>query len=76
MNIVKQEPWSYTLYEREGEFFLSVLCGSVGLFELNIPLTCCESESIQNDSSSLALLVEDIRNRPDFYKSRSVNIEK
>lgn len=76
MNIVKQEPWSFTLYEREGKFFLSVLCGGVGLFELNIPLTCSESESIQNDSSSLDRLVEDVRNRPGFYKSRSINFDK
>lgn len=76
MKIVKQEPWSYTLYEREGEFVLSVLCGSVGLFELNMPLKYSESESIQNDPSSLDRLVEDVRNRPDIYKSRSIKIEK
>lgn len=76
MKIVSQEPWNYTLYEINGSLVLSVLCGSVGLFELNIPLTESESDNVKSDTDALKSMVNEIRNKPDFYSARSIKIEK
>lgn len=32
------KPWSYTFFEDDNKYFLSVLCGSSALFEINLIL--------------------------------------
>lgn len=41
MEMIKlaEERWTYILYKSDASYILSVVCGGVGLFELNIPLS-------------------------------------
>jgi len=66
--------WNYSLYEdKKGEIILSVLCGTVGLFEREIVLSEDEINSF-NAIGELFLdeLANDVRNNYDKYKGRFV----
>jgi hypothetical protein len=64
--------WNYSLYEdKKGEIILSVLCGTVGLFEREIVLSEDEVTSFNAIGEKfLDELANDIRNNYDKYKSR------
>lgn len=42
-----RKDWSYSFFEKDGKFILSVICGSVGLFEVNILLNNEEQEQYE-----------------------------
>jgi hypothetical protein len=52
LNKVAQRQWTYTLYESDGAYVLSVVCGVVAIYELNIPLAD-DAESAISDSDYL-----------------------
>lgn len=73
MDKVFQESWSYTLY-RDGErYILSVVCGGVGMYELNIPLDD-EEVRVVGDQAEVAKLAKKIRDESSQYAARSVRI--
>jgi hypothetical protein len=74
-SILKQQPWSYTLYGSDIGPVLSVVCGGAGLFELNIPLTPDEFALANGDEDSLMALVRTVTSAPDSYASRSIAID-
>jgi hypothetical protein len=72
---VLQKKWSYTLYQDDDrKFILSVLCGGVGMYELNIPLSDEEGERVLEDEGFLNGLAESIRSNAVAYSGRSVKI--
>ncbi len=71
MRIIINEPWNYQLIKNNYEYFLSIMCGSVGLYEVEIKLTREEiSEYEQNGKTSIEKLVSSIRENPEKYRSR------
>lgn len=73
MKKVAEKRWQYVLYELDGDFIVSVLCGSVGFYELNIPLSPEEVTMALGGDNSLDQLVRMIRDTPGKYAERSVD---
>lgn len=44
MKEIINKAWDYVLYENDGDYILSVLCGSIGIYELNIMLNSDEKK--------------------------------
>lgn len=73
MDKIFQESWSYTLYRDGDRYILSVVCGGVGMYELNIPLNDMEV-NVVDDQSAVAALAKEIRVDPKRYVARSVKL--
>jgi|KBSMisStaDraftv2_1062788.scaffolds.fasta_scaffold99277_2 hypothetical protein len=75
LTMVAQKKWVYTLYQDEHQaLVLSVLCGGVGMYELNIPLSDEDGQRALNDEGFLDGLAEAIRTQPQNYAEKSVRI--
>lgn len=59
---ILEKKWSYTLYNADGVYIVSVVCGGVGLFEINIPLSYGVGEKALKDVDFLGRLVAEISN--------------
>lgn len=68
MEKIKEEPWSYTLYQDGDSLVLSVLCGTSAMYETVIRLDAEEMKMV--DSGLLSDLVSKIRNSPKSYQER------
>lgn len=73
MDKVFQESWSYTLYRDGDRYILSVVCGGVGMYELNIPLDDGEAKVVGNQQA-VAELAKKIRTDPKNYSARSIKL--
>jgi hypothetical protein len=69
-----EKRWTYTLYRSDHSYVLSVVCGSVGLFELNIPLSDADGTKALEDKGFLEQLVAEIADDPKKYSSQSISI--
>lgn len=70
--ILKRE-WEYTFHKEDENFYLSVLCGSVALYDLIIQLDSNELLQYHEDGQTyLNKLVEEIRNHPSRFIGRSI----
>lgn len=68
-----RDDWNYTLYEQEQGLLLSVVCGTVAIFEVNVLLNEDEIKHFQKDGKDfLQLLADTIRSNPDEYFQRKV----
>lgn len=74
MKEITKKNWEYTLFQDDdGIYVLSVLCGSVGLYELNIKLNAAEtSEYLDKGLEYLEGLVKQIRNSPSSFQNRAI----
>lgn len=68
--IVAQKKWVYTLYNTDQGLLFSVVCGGIGLFNVDIALSAEEAAHAKENSSFLDSLAEKIRNNPEPYMSR------
>lgn len=73
MKVLAEEAWSWMLFEHEGNLLFSVLCGSVGLFDINIALSAQERElfSIEGEAF-LKRLAHQVRHDPASFQARQV----
>ena len=67
MNILKQKRMCYSLYEENGKKILSVVCGSIGIFEKNVELSSDEFNKSISDEAYLDALASKIRGNPEDY---------
>lgn len=71
MEVVAQENWSWMLYHAPNSYYLSVVCGSVGIYTRDIELTKEEILEFKEKGipyiNSLALK---IRKTPHLFKER------
>lgn len=76
MEMIKlaEKRWAYTLYKLGESYILSVFCGGVGLFELNIPLSNEDGVKALADESFLEALATEISNDPKKYSGQSISI--
>lgn len=75
LNVVVKEQWNFTLYSTENnERYLSVLCGGVAMYDLNIKLTSEEIAYISENRENLNSLVVKIQNSPSQYTSRNIQL--
>ncbi len=72
MKKIFEKPWSYSLYEEGEELYLSVLCGSVGLYEIKIKLNKGEKEEYyKNGEEFIKNLSSEIRKNPNSFSHRN-----
>lgn len=73
MEEVSRKHWDYILC-RDGEsLILSVVCGTVGIFEVNIKLDDIEARHYAEQGEAyLVMLVQSVRNNPNVYASRQI----
>lgn len=68
--------WDHVLYRDGEKLLLSVLCGTVALYEVNIELNEAEREGyLQNGAEMITGLVQRIREDPEPYFPRRIQIE-
>ena len=73
MDIILQKQWNYTLTRENENYFLSVVSGSVGVFEIDIQLNSTEvANFLENGEEYIDQLSEEIRNKPSLWISRKV----
>jgi hypothetical protein len=74
MKELLNSPWEYILYQDDkGRYILSVLCGSVATYELNIPLEASEEKAYRlKGKEYIQQLVSQIQYSPVSYKERHI----
>ncbi|MDQ1089431.1 hypothetical protein QE390_003977 [Siphonobacter sp. SORGH_AS 1065] len=68
-------PWNYILYlDVKGSYVLSVICGSIGLYDIMFLLNKKETALfLENGTEYLDILNSEVRNKPYEYINRKVN---
>lgn len=73
MKEVINKNWDYILYEDNGEYIISVLCGSIGIFEINIQLNSEEKEwFLKRGAEYTDELAKQIQFSPQLYNNRKI----
>lgn len=66
-DLIKKD-WNYRFYENNGEYYLSVLCGTVGLFDVLVKLTENQIQLYKKDGELfLDKFAQEIRDSPSQY---------
>ncbi|WP_319499665.1 hypothetical protein [uncultured Draconibacterium sp.] len=74
---VFNKDWTYKLYEVNGSYLLSVICGTVGLFDRNIVLSADLTLDYKNKGiAAIDKLAEKIRHSPNDYEKEHVTIRQ
>lgn len=58
--------------ETSNEYFLGVLCGTIGIYEIFIKLNDDEIEKFKKDEKGLKSLAEKIRYKPKNFSERII----
>ncbi len=74
MEVVSEETWSWMLFHNSDSYYLSVVCGSVGIFTRDIELT--KSEIVKFESEGLSYvksLASQISQNPSIFENRHLH---
>lgn len=77
MKEIVNSPWNYTFIEHNGDYFLSVLCGTSAMYNVDIKLS--DSELVQYEQTGVLFigqLARNIQTAPSKYLDRVVEIPK
>lgn len=70
--IIKKD-WDYNFYIEEGKYILSVICGSVALYEVKIQLNLKEIEAFNEEGISYIIkLAKKIQYSPSKFTHRNI----
>ena len=73
MKEIVKKPWEYSFYENENSYIISVVCGSVAIFEITILLNQDEKqEYVLKGLSYLDELAKKIQFSPKLYSDRNI----
>lgn len=70
--IIASEPWSYTLYEDNDRWILTLLIGGVVDVPVSVVLNDNEINGIKKSKNNLEDLVVNIRDNREKYSSREI----
>jgi hypothetical protein len=71
MNVIAEKLWSWLLFEEEAKLLLSVVCGGVGVYDVDFELTGEEIASYrQGGSVCVDQLANLARTKPAEFESR------
>lgn len=70
--VLTQEGWNYSLCKEGGRYLLSVVCGGVGLFEVEVEIPEDVALRGVEDKAQLEPLVAAIRANPDGYRHAGI----
>lgn len=74
MKEVIKKQWSYTLYESDESYVLSVICGTVALYTIQVQLNEEEINAFKvNGVDYIDSLVKTIQSEPDKFKDRRMS---
>jgi len=65
--VLAQQNWVYTFRQRGGGYFLSVVCGGVGMYDVEVELTPEFAAQCLADRANLDVLSEKIRFSPSKF---------
>lgn len=67
-----EKTWSYILYQTDDDnLILSVVCGTVGLYDVNIQLNDEEKDKFEKDGTEfIDELALDVSSNPPKYRNR------
>lgn len=71
MKVIDQESWSWTLYQRNDEYILSVLCGSVAMYGREIVLNA--NETAEYLKYGIDEIAKRVTYEPSKYKFRQIS---
>jgi hypothetical protein len=74
MKTLAEESWSHTLFDRNGEIILSVVCGGAAIYEFNVRLTEEEIGRVVGNEVELDALAKAIRDNNSAYLDRQVKL--
>lgn len=74
MNWIKtaEQSWDYIAFKTPRGYVLSVACGSVAVYSLNIPISEQDFRQGMADSSHFGKLAQHIRNAPSAYQDMHI----
>ena len=73
MVVLDEEHMSWLLFQNTNDMYLSVVCGTVGMFTVEIQLTNLEASSYKSTGKSyIDQLASSIREKPDYFTPRIV----
>ena len=76
MKEILRSQWEYMLCEKDGDLIFSVVCGTIGIYQVNIILNLDETENYeQKGEDYLKELAEKIRYSPKSYNDRHINLK-
>ena len=71
--VLDEEHMSWLLFQNTNDMYLSVVCGTVGMFTVEIQLTNLEASSYKSTGKSyIDQLASSIRAKPDYFTPRIV----
>jgi hypothetical protein len=74
MNEISRSRWSWILYQDNDEYILSVVCGTVGIFETVVKLSATEVNSYSEKGDEfIEDLAVKIRFKPKDYANRIIS---
>ncbi|WP_125780768.1 hypothetical protein [Pseudoalteromonas rubra] len=74
MFVVDEESWSWLLFQDQNDMYLTVLCGGVAMFNVDIQLSQAEVSSYRSFGRSfIEELAKSIAFNPSVYSSRKSN---
>lgn len=73
MNALINKSWQYTLYEEGEKLLLSVVCGTVGVFTVNIELSETEKQAyLEKGERYIDELASEITYNPESFMPRNI----
>lgn len=73
MHVIAEEPWVWMLFEEGQKQYLSVACGSVGIFTTDIALSQDELVRVVHEGRTfISLLAAQVHNNPAHFASRHI----
>lgn len=73
MKILSKKEWNYILYEKNGQYIFSVICGTVAQFEVEIKFNVEEIDRYNSEGEYfLDLYAENLRNNPSMWANRKI----
>ena len=74
---VEEKAWTYTLYAYKDKYILSVICGSVGLYDRNIFVDELMIKQLESDGIKvIEELASTIRYNPKKYSQEDIQLIK
>lgn len=71
VKVIAESNWHWLLYQENDEYTLSVLCGTVGVYSIEILLSRQEVQTFQNKGiPAIEILARSVTNSPESFSSR------
>ena len=71
---IMEEQWSFILYKANSSYYLTVICGEVGMYEVNFELNSKENQLIENKEEFIKF-VHSIQANPSPYVYRNKDFQ-